>query len=222
MPLDADSLAQSIARLESSIAAAHQYVDDVVVRTLARCAVLMLMPCSAGASAMTLSALRIADTDVTEGGSGQILVAYCDPCSLLMASQWPRLASQWPRLLAARSDLSPACCRRGGERATATSGGTWQTPWTRCRSSARRSWRSCATRTHRRVPVAASSIHSSTLAKLCAAVLIGCDSGARPEMPRCQLMWLQIGSPGREVPSEGVPTVDEVHKGFLVHFIVCR
>ena len=31
MPLDSDSLAQSIARLESSISQAHQYVDDVVV-----------------------------------------------------------------------------------------------------------------------------------------------------------------------------------------------
>jgi translation initiation factor 3 subunit F len=30
MPLDSDSLAQSIARLESSISQAHQYVDDVV------------------------------------------------------------------------------------------------------------------------------------------------------------------------------------------------
>ena len=31
MPLDSDSLARSIARLESSISQAHQYVDDVVV-----------------------------------------------------------------------------------------------------------------------------------------------------------------------------------------------
>ena len=32
MPVDADSLAQTIGRLESSIAQAYQYVDDVVVR----------------------------------------------------------------------------------------------------------------------------------------------------------------------------------------------
>ena len=37
MPLDSDSLAQSIARLESSISQAHQYVDDVVVSLCRQC-----------------------------------------------------------------------------------------------------------------------------------------------------------------------------------------
>jgi hypothetical protein len=41
MPLDSDSLAQSIARLESSISQAHQYVDDVVVSLCRQCKLCM-------------------------------------------------------------------------------------------------------------------------------------------------------------------------------------